>query len=85
MCKNDSGIRDVTQAEGDELARTYKINPLETSAKTGENVDEAFNQVIRTIYQHVFHVSASLPVKSPTTGIVDPHSDRSEKPCCRGS
>jgi len=86
MCKSDSGVREVTQAEGDDLAKQYKITRLETSAKTGENVDDAFNQVIRTIYQNVFNVSATLPVKPTTTGTpgtVDPaQSSSSEKTCC---
>jgi len=84
MCKADSQMRDVTAQEADDLARQQKLTRIETSAKSGENVDEAFNLVIRQIYQNAFNVSASLPVKSSTTassGIVDPESG-SNKPCC---
>jgi len=64
MCRSQSERRDVTGQEADEYARQLKISRIETSAKSGENVDEAFNLVIRKIYENTFNVSASLPVPS---------------------
>jgi len=87
MCKSDSNLRDVTPTEADELAKQQKLTRIETSAKSGENVDEAFNLVIRKIYQNAFPLSASFPVKptssTPTQGVVDPTSpSSSQRTCC---
>jgi len=82
MCKGDGSPREVSQAEGDELAKLHNLNRMETSAKSGENVEDAFNLVIRTIYQNAFNVSATLPVKqSSSVTITDPAAG-SQIPCC---
>jgi putative ribosome biogenesis GTPase RsgA len=39
----------VSKDESLELARRYGLNFLSTSAKTGSNVEEAFNAVTKTI------------------------------------
>jgi GTPase SAR1 family protein len=41
--------REVSKQEGIELAKSWGINFIETSAKTGLNVDEVFHQLVRTI------------------------------------
>jgi len=86
MIRSDGQMRDVSVQEADELAQTQRLTRIETSAKSGENVDEAFNMVIRQVYQNAFNVSASLPVKQlpgPTGSVVDPSVRGEEQSCCR--
>jgi len=45
--------RQVLYEEGEYFAKYHKIKFLETSAKTGENVEEAFNMLARDIYGRV--------------------------------
>ena len=45
--KCDSEERAVSRDEGERLAREYRVNFMETSAKTGYNVELAFTEVAR--------------------------------------
>lgn len=45
--KSDCGERQVRREEGERLAREYNVAFLETSAKSGLNVDVAFLAVAR--------------------------------------
>ncbi|XP_078618764.1 ras-related protein Rab-39B-like [Branchiostoma floridae x Branchiostoma japonicum] len=45
--------REVSQEEGQQFARTHDMSYLETSAKNAENVEKAFWQVTREIYELV--------------------------------
>lgn len=45
--KCDSEDRIVNWEDGERLAREYKVNFMETSAKTGLNVELAFIEVAR--------------------------------------
>ena len=40
----------VSYSEGNELAKIFGVNFIETSAKTGENVESAFFTIIKKIY-----------------------------------
>jgi Ras-related protein Rab-1A len=42
--------RAVTLKEGTEIAKNYNVEFMETSAKTGENVESAFMRIINKIY-----------------------------------
>jgi len=45
--------RDVTREEAEEFAKEHNLTFLETSAKTGENVEEAFLETAKNIYQKI--------------------------------
>lgn len=47
--KCDSEDRIVDREDGERLAREYKVNFMETSAKTGLNVELAFIEVARYV------------------------------------
>ncbi|MHA1263731.1 MAG: Rab family GTPase [Candidatus Helarchaeota archaeon] len=45
--------RVVEQAEGEKLAKEFGIEYLETSAKSGTNVDKAFNRIVQLILKNI--------------------------------
>ena len=45
--KSDCGERAVGREDGQRLAREYQVNFMETSAKTGLNVEQAFIAVAK--------------------------------------
>ncbi|KAL7754360.1 hypothetical protein RI367_000341 [Sorochytrium milnesiophthora] len=49
----ESGKRAVTYEEGERLAEAHGLLFVETSAKAGDNVDEAFIKTAATIYQKI--------------------------------
>eukprot|EP01097_Dermamoeba_algensis_P000537 TRINITY_DN1184_c0_g1_i1.p1 TRINITY_DN1184_c0_g1~~TRINITY_DN1184_c0_g1_i1.p1 ORF type:complete len:196 (+),score=24.35 TRINITY_DN1184_c0_g1_i1:120-707(+) len=71
--------RQITPANGEQLAQRHKIPFFETSAKTGENVEKLFLQIIKTL-------SLNSPQKAASTGpdIVIPTTKTSSegKGCC---
>jgi len=64
--KNDLGTKKVVDGvTAKELAESFGISFLEVSAKTGQNVDEVFNQLARDIKNRVAGTPAT-PVKQDT-------------------
>ncbi|XP_046436798.1 ras-related protein Rab-37-like isoform X2 [Daphnia pulex] len=61
--KCDSEDRIVDREDGERLAREYKVNFMETSAKTGLNVELAFIEVARALRDKRTTVSASYGVQ----------------------
>ena len=57
--------RQVSTDEGKELADTYNIRFVETSAKESANVEEAFTLMTKEIKSRVVHTE---PKKQPTSG-----------------
>lgn len=49
--KSDCADRQVKREEGERLAREYNVAFLETSAKSGLNVEVAFMAVARFVFQ----------------------------------
>lgn len=45
--------RKVSYEEGAKLAKEFKIDFLETSAKNGANIDEAFTVLTKNITHHI--------------------------------
>jgi small GTP-binding protein len=77
--------RDVTSSEAESFAERHSMNYLETSAKAGDNIGEAFVRVATPILKQGL---ASTPVldKSPlvtdTPVLVNPAGEPAAKPGC---
>jgi len=50
--KIDLEGRQINKSHSQEIANKYNITLMETSALTGENVDEAFDKIIKNIYKN---------------------------------
>ena len=48
--KIDIDERQVTKEEGKEFAKKYNLEYFETSAKTGEGIEKAFNCIYKKLY-----------------------------------
>jgi len=69
LCGNKSDLEDSRQVstdEGKELADTYNIRFIESSAKDNANVEEAFTLMTKEIKSRVVHTEAKKPMQ--TTG-----------------
>ena len=53
--KSDKEPRMISQEKGIELSKKYRIPILETSAKTGYNIEEAFSLLINNILKKELH------------------------------
>eukprot|EP00049_Salpingoeca_infusionum_P017511 m.353239 g.353239 ORF g.353239 m.353239 type:complete len:217 (-) comp16715_c0_seq1:358-1008(-) len=59
--------RDVTTEEAQEFAKENGLVFLETSAKTGERVDEAFLETAKSIFQHI--QEGNVDLNAAETGV----------------
>lgn len=80
--------RDVTYEEASAFAEENGLIFLETSAKTGENVEEAFIKTAQLIYQNVLEGNVDLSTeggvsKKPNNPVLSEEPQK-EKPktCC---
>lgn len=75
--------REVSEEAAKRLAEEYDLAWLETSAKTGDNVDDAFSRVLKTIYENAF-VDHSYTIPGNDQKVVNPGSGGgSSKACCK--
>lgn len=65
--KSDLSYREVSHEEGSEFARQHGLIFLETSAKTADNVEEAFVQTAQKIYQNI--LDGVCDTSNPDCGI----------------
>lgn len=63
--KSDLQERVVSKEEGQKLANEYKIQFFETSAKTGDNVDKAFDTLANLAFDVKFENIKTLSLKPP--------------------
>ena len=74
--------REVSKEKGFQLALKYKFSFYETSAKTGLSVDDAFNDLIRKIYEsHKYEFTnkeANIKLESYK------NDNKNKKNCCSG-
>lgn len=59
--KNDLPRREIEKETAEELAQELKANYLETSAKTGENVKEMFEEICLKIVKHKKILEQNVP------------------------
>ncbi|XP_076340700.1 ras-related protein Rab-39B-like [Tachypleus tridentatus] len=53
-CKTDiEDLREVSSEEGKAFAEFYGVHFIETSAKTGKNVEEAFRLIAQDVYENI--------------------------------
>jgi len=93
--KNDLDRREVTYEEGAWFARQNGLHHLECSAKTGQNVDAAFLNTARCIYDNLkagaYDLSSDahgITVGMPQGATLQPHSSQSNSlqfACCGSS
>ncbi len=76
--------RQVTYAEGAAFAEHYKVPFIETSAKAGTHIDEAFMTISRKIYaaQNAHAKKHLSPTKDPETKVLTVHIDDKRPGCC---
>lgn len=56
----------ISREEGEELAKKFEVNYFETSAKTGENTDLAFNDlIIRILSNEKLNTHVNIEKKEP--------------------
>ncbi|XP_059615313.1 ras-related protein Rab-37 isoform X2 [Phlebotomus argentipes] len=81
--KSDCGAeREVKKEEGERLAREYNVGFLETSAKTGLNVDLAFLAVARQLKSRKSEFAAADDAKFNVQEYVREHAQRPTCPSC---
>lgn len=80
---SNQSMRQVPTEAGERLAAELDLPFIETSAKTGLNVDDAFNTVIKAIYENAF-VSKGEGGASGSGIVVDDRNvqSSSSKTCC---
>lgn len=65
--KADLGERKITSEEAMEFATKNKISYIETSAKLGVNINEAFNEITKQIYAKV--ADGKLDIMKESSGV----------------
>ncbi|GAB0091737.1 ras-related protein Rab-26 [Sergentomyia squamirostris] len=81
--KADCGAeREVRKEDGERLAREYNVGFLETSAKTGLNVDLAFLAVARQLKSRKTEFAAADDAKFNVQEYVREHAQRPTCPSC---
>mgnify|MGYP000182468266 CR=1 FL=1 len=72
-------VQEVTRAQGEELARKYKMKFIETSAKSGEGVDEAFTMIAGDVMDRLMK---NGQFDDPNTNVKLTANKKSKKGCC---
>ena len=70
--------RQVQEEEGRELAKKYKSNFFETSAKSGDNVEEGFKSIITDVMGDI----KTIHVKRRNSSILKKPKTKKKKNCC---
>ena len=70
--------RQVTTQEGKELAEKYGLPFCESSARTGENVNEIFNDIAEKVDQTFYTIETEAKIMKKTK----PNVKNTKKPCC---
>jgi small GTP-binding protein len=76
LCTANASARQVTFKEGESYAQSVNARFLETSAKTGENIDTVFDDVVRVVLSQGSIGEDSEDIVDPTGG------GDTDEPCC---
>lgn len=79
--KVDSNKREVLREEGEEFAEEKNMIYIETSAKDGKNVKEAFDLLYNRIYKE--QASLSISTKKKVKRLSDVGENSSNSKCCK--
>ncbi len=79
--KSDSTERKVTKEEGKEVANKYNMTFLETSAKTGTNVNESFHTLTKEIKNKVAFKTSDTSGRKKLTDSTNIPGEK-KKGCC---
>jgi len=69
--------RVITYEKGEQLAKSLNIMFMETSAKTGKNVEKAFTELVRAVRKH----KPNAPQSNNSKPIQTPKTDTDSKGC----
>jgi len=73
--------QEVTRAQGEELAKKYGMKFIETSAKTGQGVEEAFQMIAGDVMKRLMQ---NGQFDDPNTGVKLKDSKKPKKGgCCK--
>ena len=82
--KVDKANRVITKEQGEKLAKQYEVSFMETSAKTGQNVELAFMAVARALIAKQMNLTANQSgSKFNLSEYID--SNKEQKTWCCGS
>ena len=78
--------REITEEEARTKAEQYNIAFLETSAKTGDNIDKAFTQLIEEVYKaNMSMLQSNVEIEENNgdgVNLVDKNDQTKKKGCC---
>jgi len=74
--------RAITYEEGKKLAEEQGLVFMETSAKTAQNVDEAFLETAKGIYEKVKHGTPDMEPSAPGKKSSVGQAPQEQKGCC---
>lgn len=80
--KADMPHRVVTTQQGIDLAAKYCIPFIETSSKTGENVDDCFQTVAKAVKSRLFDAHPELAIENDVVRVVEATPRKEKKSCC---
>ena len=70
------GKRVVSTEEGEKMAEEYELMFFECSAKTGENIDEAFNELVKKTVENYSKLTDNIQLKK------NKKKNKDKKGCC---
>jgi len=77
LCGNKSDLEDkrvISFEKGEQLANSLNISFMETSAKTGKNIEKAFTELVRGVRKH--------KASSPSPPVAQTVRDKKKSDCC---
>ena len=81
-----NNIREISEEEARTKAEQYNIAFLETSAKTGDNIDKAFTQLIEEVYKaNMSMIQSNVEIEENNgdgVNLVDKNDQTEKKGCC---